>query len=119
MSLTLNIAQERELRRLIEYERSTCSVNNDLVYRVAFPYRPDNDLQVELIEAGALATKDDSAHGTVVVITSEGYSYFPALAREQRKEKEQNRREAHLMGLTALFSALCMLAGFLLGYIVR
>ena len=48
MAISLNIPQERELARLIDYERSTCSVEGELVYRCAFPYRPDDELQAEL-----------------------------------------------------------------------
>lgn len=56
-TLSLNILQERELGRLLDYERATCSVDGELVYRCAFPYRPDDDLQRELIESGALIAK--------------------------------------------------------------
>ena len=59
MTLELNLLQERELGRLIDYERATCTVNGELVYRCAFPYRPDDDLQCELIERGALARRAD------------------------------------------------------------
>ena len=48
-TIDLNILQERELARLLDYERATCTVDGDLVYHCAFPYRPDDDLQVELI----------------------------------------------------------------------
>ena len=73
-AIPLNIAQERELHRLLEYERRNCSAGNELVYHCAFPYRPDNDLQAELIDAGYLVAKADRAHGTIVRITSAGYS---------------------------------------------
>ena len=43
-SIELNIMQERELGRLIDYERSTCTVDGEFVYRCAFPYRPTDDL---------------------------------------------------------------------------
>ena len=56
-TIELNLMQERELERLIDYERSTCTVGGDLVYRCAFPYRPEDDLQHELIERGALVQK--------------------------------------------------------------
>lgn len=59
MAISLNIPQERELARLIDYERSTCSVEGERV----------------------------------------------------RREK----RDARLIGLSALFAALCVVAGFLLG----
>ena len=106
MAISLNIPQERELARLIDYERSTCSVEGELVYRCAFPYRPDDELQAELIDAGALAAKAEGKRGTIVVITSDGYSFF---LERNRAERER------LIGLSALFAALCVVAGFLLG----
>ena len=58
-SIELNILQERELGRLLDYERATCTVDGEWVYRCAFPLRPDDDLQRELIERGALAKRPD------------------------------------------------------------
>ncbi|WP_080797081.1 hypothetical protein [Arabiibacter massiliensis] len=113
--IELNIMQERELDRLIDYERATCTVDGELVYRCAFPYRPDDDLQRELIERGALAVRPDERRGSVVAITSDGYSYFPALRREEIERERARRRDARLIGLAALFSALSVVAGFLLG----
>ena len=118
-ALPLNIAQERELHRLLEYERKTCSAGKELVYHCAFPYRPDNDLQAELIELGYLATKNDRAHGTVVLITSDGYSYFPNLMREEDEKRERAHRDSRLIGLTAIFIMLSMIIGFLCGYLLR
>lgn len=83
-TIDLNILQERELARLLDYERATCTVDGDLVYHCAFPYRPDDDLQVELIAHGALMQKIDDRRGTVVTITSDGYSYFPCSNRRKR-----------------------------------
>ena len=115
MTLELNHLQERELGRLIDYERATCTVNGELVYRCAFPYRPDDDLQCELIERGALARRADERRGSVVAITSDGYSYFPAKEREEAEARRRSRREVRLVALSALFSAVCMAVGFLLG----
>ena len=115
MTLDLNLLQERELGRLIDYERATCTVNGELVYRCAFPYRPDDDLQCELIERGALARRADERRGSVVAITSDGYSYFPAKDREEAETRRRSRREVRLVALSALFSAVCMAVGFLLG----
>ena len=115
MTLELNLLQERELGRLIDYERATCTVNGELVYRCAFPYRPDDDLQCELIERGALARPADERRGSVVAITSDGYSYFPAKDREEAETRRRSRREVRLVALSALFSAVCMAVGFLLG----
>ena len=115
MTLELNLLQERELGRLIDYERATCTVNGELVYRCAFPYRPDDDLQCQLIERGALARRADERRGSVVAITSDGYSYFPAKDREEAETRRRSRREVRLVALSALFSAVCMAVGFLLG----
>ena len=92
MTLELNLLQERELGRLIDYERATCTVNGELVYRCAFHYRPDDDLQCELIERGALARRADERRGSVVAITSDGYSYFPAKEREEAEARRRSRR---------------------------
>ena len=114
-SLILNIPQERELQRLIDYERSTCSVEGDLVYRCAFPYRPEDELQAELIERGALAAKAEGKRGSIVVITSDGYSYFLEKRHEQAERKRREKRDARLIAWSALFAGLCVVIGFLLG----
>lgn len=114
-SIELNIQQERELGRLLEYERSTCTVDGELVYRCAFPYRPNDDLQAELIARGALAKKDNDRHGAIVAITSDGYSYFPERNRIERERLRRERRETRLVGLASLFAALSVVVGFLLG----
>ena len=101
MAISLNIPQERELARLIDYERSTCSVEGELVYRCAFPYRPDDELQAE------------GKRGTIVVITSDGYSFFLERNRAERERVRREKRDARLIGLSALFAALCVVAGFL------
>lgn len=116
-TIDLNILQERELARLLDYERATCTVDGDLVYHCAFPYRPDDDLQVELIAHGALMQKIDDRRGTVVTITSDGYSYFPMLKQEEEERKRRERRETRLVGTAALFAALSVVIGFLLGKI--
>lgn len=118
VSLVLNIPQERELRRLIDYERATCSVEGELVYRCAFPFRPDDELQAELIERGALATKAEGRRGTIVVITSEGYSYFLEKARAERERVRREKRDARLIGFAAVLGAACVVVGFLLGRFV-
>ena len=114
-TIDLNIMQERELGRLLDYERATCTVDGDLVYRCAVPYRPDDDLQRELVERGALMQKIDDRRGTVVTITSDGYSYFPMLRQEEEERKRRERREVRLVGTAALFAGIRMLIGFLLG----
>ncbi len=115
-SIELNIQQERELGRLLDYERSTCTVDGELVYRCAFPFRPDDELQAELVEQRALARRSDGKRGTVITITSDGYSYFPAKRRIEKERQRQERRETRLVGLAALFSALCVVVGFLMGH---
>lgn len=118
-TIDLNILQERELARLLDYERATCTVDGDLVYHCAFPYRPDDDLQVELIAHGALMQKIDDRRGTVVTITSDGYSYFPMLKQEEEERKRRERRETRLVGTAALFAALSVVIGFLFGKVLR
>ena len=117
-NLSLNLLQERELARLLDYEHATCSVGGELVYRCVFPYRPDDDLQRELIENGALAAKQDDKRGVVVTITSDGRSYFPELRRAEAERLREQRRDARLVALSALFAAACTVAGFLLGRFV-
>lgn len=114
-TIDLNILQERELARLIDYERNTCTVNGDLVYRCAFPFRPDDDLQQELIERGALMQKLDERRGTVVAITTDGYSYFPEQQRDEADRARRERREVRLVFLSGSFAVICALLGFLLG----
>lgn len=117
-SIELNIMQERELSRLIDYERATCTIDGDMVYRCAFPYRPTDDLQAELIQRGALAPKSDGKRGTIVAITSDGYSYFPAKRAEQEEKLREQRRDTRLVGLSALFSAVALIAGILIGHFI-
>lgn len=117
-SIELNIMQERELSRLIDYERATCTIDGDMVYRCAFPYRPTDDLQAELIQRGALAPKSDGKRGTIVAITSDGYSYFPAKRAEQEEKLREQRRDTRLVGLSALFSAVALIVGILIGHFI-
>ena len=118
MSIVLNIPQERELERLVNYERATCSVDGDLVYRCAFPYRPDDELQSELIECGALLAKAEGKRGTIVVITSDGYSYLLERNRAEHDRRCRERRDVRLVALAAFFGALCVAGGFLLARFV-
>lgn len=115
MSIFLNIPQEQELQRLINYERATCSVDGELVYRCAFPHYPEDELQAELIERGALAVKPDPKRGAIVVITSDGYSYILERQRAEFERVRREKREVRLVALSALFGATCILVGFLLG----
>lgn len=115
VNAALNIPQERELRRLIDFERRTCSVDGELVYRCALPYRPDDELQSELIDHGMLATHPDQRRGTIVVITTDGYSYFMEKARAEQERQRAHRREMRLVVAGVIAGALCVVAGFLLG----
>lgn len=112
----LNIPQERELKRLIDFERKTCSVEGELVYRCALPYRPDDELQAELIGKGMLAEHPDPRRGTIVVITTDGYSYFMEKARQEKDRARAHRREMRLVVAGVLGGAICVVAGFLLGH---
>ena len=102
-SIELNILQERELGRLLDYERATCTVD---------------DLQRELIERGALAKRPDDRRGTVVAITTDGYSYFPAKRKQQEERNRDKHHDTRLVGLSACFAAACVIIGFLLGRFV-
>lgn len=117
-SIELNILQERELGRLLDYERATCTVDGELVYRCAFPLRPEDDLQSELIARGALAKRPDDRRGTVVAITTDGYSYFPAKRRAQAERLRDKKHDTRIVALSACFAAVCMLVGFLLGHFI-
>lgn len=116
MNAALNIPQERELKRLIDFERNTCSVDGELVYRCALPYRPDDELQAELIEHGMLAAHPDPRRGTIVIITTDGYSYFMEKARAEHERKRARRREMRLVVAGIICGALCVIAGVLLGH---
>lgn len=116
--LSLNYCQENELARLLDYEYATCSANGQLVYHCAFPYRPDDELQCELIERGVLARRFDEQRQSVVIITSEGYSYFPAKQQEAEERKRARQHEASMVAFSAVFGVLCVLLGFLLGHYV-
>ena len=50
-----------------------------------------------------------------MVITSDGYSFFLERNRAERERVRREKRDARLIGLSALFAALCVVAGFLLG----
>ena len=116
--LSLNYYQECELARLLDYEFATCSANGELVCHCAFPYRPDDELQYELIAHGALGKRLDDHNQVVVIITSEGYSYFPARQREEAQRRAQRSHEVRLVVFSALFGVLCVVLGFVLGHYV-
>ena len=117
MNAALNIPQERELRRLIDFERKTCSVDGELVYRCALPYRPDDELQSELIDHGMLAAHPDQRRGTIVVITTDGYYLdFMEKVRAEQERQRAHRREMRLVVAGVVAGALCVVAGFLLGH---
>lgn len=118
VKISLNLAQERELHRLIDYERSLAEANADPLFRCAFPYRPDNDLQAELIDLKVLSLKQ-GGHGNMVVISSYGYSYFPEKARLEMRNQQNACRDVKLIAIAALFSAAAMGIGFLLGLLAR
>ena len=116
MSLHLNYEQERELYRMLVYESRTCARNGKLVYHCAFPTRLNDALQQELVNKGMLERRADPARGPVVVITSDGYSYFPELDREEERELDRRRHERGLVVRTAIFCIVCLVVGVLLGH---
>lgn len=118
----LNIQQEMELIRLIEFERAKSATAEGQGRRAAFPLRPDNQLQAELISLGALAvilqTAPDGSETPVVAITSAGYSFFTEKARRERELRRQQRRDYLLVLISGAFAMLCTVIGFLIGRMV-
>ena len=53
----LNSRQMAELERLVAFERDRCSADGMVVYQCAFPLRPQDPLQAELVDAGVLVVK--------------------------------------------------------------
>ncbi|MEG0758084.1 MAG: hypothetical protein RR505_06720 [Raoultibacter sp.] len=118
----LNIQQEMELIRLIEFERAKSVSMGSEGRKCAFPYRPDNTLQAELISLGALAVMPqqtaDGATQPIVTITNEGYTFFTEKARREREDRKQQRRDYILVLISGAFAMLCTVIGFLIGKIV-
>lgn len=121
-AIHLNIQQEMELVRLIEFERAKSSSMSGESRKCAFPYRPDNVLQTELVSLGALAVmSQQTANGAtqpIVTITNEGYAFFTERARREREERKQQRRDYVLVLISGAFAMLCTVIGFLIGRIV-
>ena len=121
-AIHLTIQQEMELIRLIDFERAKSASLGGEGRRCAFPYRPDNRLQAELISLGALAVmSQQTAQGTahpVVTITDEGDAFFTEKARRERVERKQQRRDYTLVLISGAFAMLCTVIGFLVGRIV-
>ena len=118
----LNIQQEMELIRLIEFERAKSATAEGQGRRCAFPFRPDNHLQAELVSLGALAviprTAPDGSDNPVVTITSAGYTFFTEKARREREVRRQQRRDYLLVLISGAFAMLCTVIGFLIGRMV-
>ncbi len=117
MVTSLNIPQERELHRLLEYERTTCGAGGEAMFRCAFPLLENNTLQTELIEKGMLAVRADQHRGSVVVITSDGYSYFAELQRSEMEHAREQRREVRIVTYSVMLGAICAIVGFIIGHI--
>lgn len=115
----LNIQQEMELIRLIEFERAKSATVEGQGRRCAFPLRPDNHLQAELVSLGALAVipqpAPDGSNSPVVAITSAGYAFFTEKARRERELRRQQRRDYLLVLISGAFAMLCTVIGFLIG----
>ncbi len=99
------------------YERNICSARG-ISSQCAFPYRPQDNLQAELINCGALAVKSDPRRGTIVLITSDGYSYLMEEERAEQEERRKFRRTIITELIFVLAAALCVAVGFYLGYFV-
>lgn len=117
MATPLNIPQERELHRLLEYERATCGGSGEAMFRCAFPVRENDTLQAELIDKGMLAIRSDQRRGSVVVITSDGYSYFAELQRDEMERAREQRRDVRIATYSVMLGAICAIVGFIIGHI--
>ncbi len=118
-TLILNKAQEAELARLAEFERTRFADQAWPAQPCLFPYRPDNRLQCELIALGALATSQRrGANGTsitVVTITQDGYQYLEEKAAYNEAMRAQRRHDYILVLMSGLFAMLCTLIGVIIG----
>lgn len=114
MTTSLNIPQEQELHRLLEYERHACGDEGG-IGRVAFPYRPNDMLQSELVQKGMLTVRDSTSHGAVVLISSDGYSYFAELQRMEVERRRASQRDLRIETFAVMLGAICVIVGFLLG----
>ena len=63
-----------------------------------------------------LAAHPDQRRGTIVVITTDGYSYFMEKARAEQERQRAHRREMRLVVAGVVAGALCVVAGILLGH---
>ena len=105
----LNSRQAAELERLIAFERDRCSADGMVVYQCAFPLRPQDALQAELVDRGMLEVKTSAdSDRPFVVISAEGYSYVDRI-------EEEDRRDWLIVLVSGLFGMLCTLIGLLIG----
>lgn len=118
MAAQLNIPQERELHRLLQFERDHCATSADGPGRAVLPYLPNNRLQAELIEKGVLELRRDGSRGPVVVISSDGYSYFAELQREEYELEVQHQREMALASRVSRTAIFCVVLGVILGFVL-
>ena len=112
----LNSRQAAELERLIAFERDCCSADGMVVYQCAFPLRPQDALQAELVDRGMLEVKTSAdSDRPFVVISAEGYSYVDRIEEEDRRERRLERRDWLIVLVSGLFGMLCTLIGLLIG----
>ncbi len=112
----LNSRQLAELERLIAFERDRCSADGMVVYQCAFPLRPHDPLQAELVDAGVLAVKTSAdSDRPFVVISPDGYACVDRIEERERRERRWERRDWLIVLVSGLFGMLCTLIGLLIG----
>lgn len=112
----LNSRQAAELERLIAFERDRCSADGMVVYQCAFPLRPQDPLQAELVDAGVLVVKTSAdSDRPFVVIAPEGYACIDRVEEQERRERYWERRDWAIVLIAGLFGMLCTLIGLLIG----
>lgn len=116
MDKRLNGRQLAELQRLVDFERDKCSASGMVVYQCAFPLRPHDPLQAELVEAGVLAVKSSAdSDKPFVAITQEGYALIEEREEADREQRRMERRDWTVVLVSGLFAMLCTVIGVLLG----
>lgn len=112
----LNGRQMAELQRLVEFERDKCSASGMVVYQCAFPLRPHDPLQAELVESGVLAVKTTAeSDRPFVAITREGYAFVEEREEAELEQRRQERRDWTVVLVSGLFGMLCTIIGVFVG----
>ena len=95
---------------------STCARAARAQAPFAFPLRPQDALQAELVDRGMLEVKTSAdSDRPFIVISAEGYSYVDRIEEEDRRERRLERRDWLIVLVSGLFGMLCTLIGLLIG----